>query len=440
LGQDFQAIPALSSAAGFWWAERLAAAVGKTPAWVRRVADQFGLDPAAAPGLLRWTAAVDLLGSWPERLYRFLDDFQQVPKNQTLNTGISRSFGSLLRDAAHLETLGYFAPAAALRTYLLEHYTAGHITRKVGLFRGCEHQALLRERPWCTQTEAAGVLQVRHGAVADLVRRGLLEGQLQPAGGRGRSIGVVSKRSLEALERSLGAGLDVPQTGQRLGISRSRVLELIRAGLLGPAVRTQQGWIIPREAVQALADVRQYLRPLGSSHHDWLSLRQATRVYGPSGLNLARALELVRGGRLAARTDGRYPDLRSLWLFQPDLAALLPALQAHRCQARGYSLAQLGKVLLPRHPCREPVLKKWIQAGLLRAHRQGRAWNVSPEEVERFRAEYCLADEACALLQISRATLSRWEASGRLRPVYAKRTFPGAGFSLFRRTDVQRDP
>jgi predicted site-specific integrase-resolvase len=56
--------------------------------------------------------------------------------------------------------------------------------------------------------------------------------------------------------------------------------------------------------------------------------------------------------------------------------------------------------------------------------------------VERFRSEYCLADEACRLLGISRSTLSRWEAERRIRPVYGKRVTPGAGFSLYRRKDL----
>ena len=82
-----------------------------------------------SPDLLHWTAAVDVLQSWPERLYQFLDEFQRVAKNQVLSTGVSRSFGLLLRDAARLEGLGYSVPAHALRRYLLERYTGGHVNR-----------------------------------------------------------------------------------------------------------------------------------------------------------------------------------------------------------------------------------------------------------------------------------------------------------------------
>jgi hypothetical protein len=435
LGQGFAAVPGLSAAAGLWWCDRLAAAVEKTPVWARQAADRFGIDPGTAPGLLRWTAAVELLTPWPDHFHRFLDEFQKVAKAPARSTGVERSFGSLLRDAARLEGLGYPAPAEALRAYLLQRYNAGHVNRKLALFRGAA-QALLGGRPWYTQTEAADVLRLRPTAVAELVHRGTLEGRVQAAGDR--SLGVVSRGSVEALRRVLDTGLHVPEVGERLGVGRAQVLVLIRTGALADAVRTRDGWTVPAAAVRALEDWVQSLPPLDAEHRLWLPLRQATRVYGAAGLNLVRALATARAGQVAVRADPQHRGLRGLWLFEPDVRARLPALRAGRYRDRGYPLCQLAKVLLPNRPCREPVLKKLIHAGLLRAHREGRAWLVAREEVERFRAEYCLADEACSLLRIGRTTLSHWEAQGRVRAVYGRRTCPGAGFSLYRKADLLR--
>ena len=47
-----------------------------------------------------------------------------------------------------------------------------------------------------------------------------------------------------------------------------------------------------------------------------------------------------------------------------------------------------------------------------------------------------LADEACRILDITRSTLSHWEAEGLVQPVYGKRVTPGAGFSLYQREDL----
>ena len=84
-----------------------------------------------------------------------------------------------------------------------------------------------------------------------------------------------------------------------------------------------------------------------------------------------------------------------------------------------------------------PTLEKWIEQRLLQVEVKGRRRVITAEEIRRFRAEYCLARQAAHMLGVSRSTLSRWELRGRIRPVYGKRVTPGAGFSLFRRNDVQ---
>jgi hypothetical protein len=422
----------MPAAVAFELAERLASAVRRAPGWLARTVGRFGMDPALPAESFCWAVAVDALGGWPESLYRLLDDGQRAAPGRDVGAG--HPFSPLLRDAVRLDGLGHAAPAVALRRYLLERYTAGHVNRRVTLFRGAEAERLLGGRPWYAKTEAAAVLRVRSATVANLVRQGFLEGHIHPAGGR--SIGVVSRASVEALKHSLADGLDVTRVKLRLGTGRSQVFGLIRAGLL-KAVRTRKGWVILRQGVSVIENLLEGLPPVAPPRPSWLSLRQATRVYGPSGLNLARALELVRAGQVAACADRRFSGLRRLWLSQPDLEAQLSALRAGRCKAHGHSLCQLTKILLPGHPCREPVLKKWIRAGLLRAGRRGRAWVVSQEEVERFRATYCLADEACALWGVSRSTLSRWEAEGRLTPVYGRKVSRGAGFSLYRRADLR---
>jgi hypothetical protein len=430
----FAGIPQVPAAVGFWLAERLAAAVSTTPGWLARAADRFGMDPVMSSESFCRAVAVDAFEGWPECLCELLNAGQRAATER--NGGGVHPFSPLLRDAVRLEELGYAAPAEVLRRYLLEHYTAGHVNRKVRLFRGAESERLLRGRPWYTKTEAAAVLQVRNGTIVDLLHQGFLEGRIRPAGGHGRSIGVVSRASVETLKRSLAEGLDVTRVRLRLRTGRSQVFGLIRAGLL-KAVRTRKGWIILRQDISAIENLLEGLPHVASPRTSWLSLRQATRVYGPAGLNLARAIELVRAGRVAACADRRFSGLRGLWLFQPDLESQLPALRVGRCRVHGHSLCQLAKILLPGRPCREPVLKKWIRAGLLRAGRRGRAWVVPPEEVERFRAEYCLADEACALLGVSRSTLSRWETEGRLTPAYGRKVSRGAGFSLYRRADLR---
>ncbi len=433
-------LPGLSSAAWFWWGERIATAIAKTPSWLDEVGQRLDVPTEShavdADSTIAWLAAAEVFADWPERLYAFLDAFQQVDKYRTTSTGIGRRFGMLLRQAAWLEDTGYAPPADALREYLLERYSSGHLSGKVCLFQKSKHRSSLRRRAWISQTEASKMLGLRHGAVASLVNRGVLTGKLHPAGARGRSVGLVLRRSVETLRRELDDALDVQTAASRLGIGRRGVLDLIHRGMLGRTVRTVKGWRIPQRSVAELLSLLEELSPGKAQGTRWLSLRQATRTFGPTGLTLGSLLELVRSGKVAARVAEPGKRLNGIVVSHHDLASQSPEIRAKRGEEKGYPLHYLAEILFPSRSVKPHVLKKWIAMGLLHARTSGRACLVSSDEVDRFYAEFCLADEACRILQVSRSTLSRWETEQRIRAVYGKRVTPGAGFSVYRRDDL----
>ena len=435
---DAVPLPHVRASAAIWWLQRMAVAVSKTPEWIKRVAGQLDLDPHVAADLLPWLAAADIFNGWPQRLEEFLEEFQQVTKHHTCATGLSRRFGLLLRHAAYLEQLEYPTIADVLRQYLLRTYNGGHVTSKVCLFRQAEQQSLLKGRSWITQTEAADLLHIRHGAVAELVQRGVLVGKIHPAGKKGRSVGLVARESAQEFRGDLCGALGVEQVAERLGVGRSRIFELIRAGLLPRSVRTVKGWRVPQRSVRDLLDLYRRLPPLCKKSSGWLTFRQATRQFGPAGLTFVRLLELVRDGRVDARRDPAQQTFQGLLISCNGVRTVVPIARTLMNQYRGYSLHRLAKILFTGRPTKERVLKKWIRAGLLKAKRKGRRTFVSAAEVDRFRATYCLSAEACRLLGVSRATVARWEAEGRLVPAYGKRVTPAAGFSLYRRDDIER--
>ena len=437
LCEQISLLPEMSAAAGFWWTERLAAAIAATPAWLADFAERLEIETAhQESNNIVWLAAAEILAEWPHRLRTFLDEFQQIDKHRTTSTGVSRRFGLLLRQAAYLEDLGYPVPANALRQYLLEHYASGHLSGKICLFQTAKERSKLRRRAWIPQTLAAEMLGLRHGAVAKLVQQGILEGRLLPAGRRGRSMGLVRRESVETLERELRSAIRVETAAKRLGIGRHGVLDLIHGGILPRAVRTAKGWQIPSASVADLEFFCGQLPPSKPTSLQWLTLRQATRRFGPAGLTLALLMELVCCGKLSTRMADPARRLNGIVVSQSDLTELSPQLRDRRDQEHGYPVHQLGKVLFAGRPIKCSVVKKWISQGLLRARKSGRAHVVAAADVECFRMQYCLAEEACRLLDITRSTLSRWEVAGLLRPVYGKRVTPGAGFSLYRREDL----
>ena len=144
--------------------------------------------------------------------------------------------------AAKLERLGHTAPAEALREYLLERFTAGQLSIRIAVFRGRNLRELLDRRPWVAHTEAAKLLGMRHAAVADLVRRGVLEGQVRPAGNCRRLVGVVSRESLQRLMHDLKDSLDCRQAAKRLGIFHKTVWQLAQEACWnGPCGRPMAG-------------------------------------------------------------------------------------------------------------------------------------------------------------------------------------------------------
>lgn len=423
-------------AACFWWADQIATAIAKTPVWQEEFAGRFGLQDCQNGEFVQRLAAAEVLADWPGQLHAFLDSFQQVDKYRTTSTGLGRRFGMLRRKAAWLEDQGHPAPAEALRQYLIDRYDGGHLRRKVCLFHKPKDQERLSQRAWITQTSAAKLLGLRHSAVASLIQQGILTGTMHLAGMNGRSVGVVIRKSVEALRCELNSALNVEATVSRLGIGRGSVLHLIHSGTLRGAVRTAKGWKEFPSSFAELDALAEQL-PVGKAKAvGWLSLRQATRRFGPTGLSLIRLLELIRNGEISARMANPEKHLNGIVVAQADLVAQSTAIRDRRDRTSGYPLHSLGKCLFPGRPIKPTVLKKWISVGLLKAGKSRRGHTVSGEELQWFRSCYCLANEACRLLGVGRTTLSRWEREGRVQPVYGKRLTPGAGFSLYRREDL----
>lgn len=428
----------MSSGDFFWWGEKLTTAVLQTHKWLQRTLLDLEL-PATVPlHATAWMAVADILLHWPDRLCEFLQEYQRVDKYKTTDTGLGRRFGLLLRHAAQLERSVCAAPADALRQYLMDDYVGGLLTGKCSLFHSPEHRRQLNKRTWISLTEAAHQLKISNSTVGKLIRQGQLTRHIYSAGQHGRSVGLVSRQSAERFQEQLNHALDPPQAARALGIGRKIVLRLIPLGVLQNAVHCARGWRIPPASVRLLLESYQQL-PVGKPVQSrWLTIRQATRKFGPTGLTLATLLELVHRGQLRARRMAEHNDLRGLLILQGDLSRQMPLIHVQSLETRGYPLNHLAKTLFPGRPTKEAVLKKWIELGLLKATRTGRAWVVAKDEIERFREVYCLVNEASRQLGVARKTLYRWQAEGKIQPVYGRRVTPGAGFTLYRREDVLR--
>jgi predicted site-specific integrase-resolvase len=245
-------------------------------------------------------------------------------------------------------------------------------------------------------------------------------------------------QDLEELIEGLKDSVDCRQAAKELGIFHKIVWSLIQEGLIERAVRTGQGWRIPRRSLESFVSSFRQL-PRGTAHSpEWLSFREAVRSFGSSGMTVVRLIRAIRDGSIEAQWDDRYPNLCGLVVDHQHLATAIDQAKADRRERGGYPLTELGPVLFPERPMARQTLDKWIRAGLLRVRKEGRNRLVETAEINRFRTTYCLCLEACRSLDISRSTLGHWEAAGKLRPVYGRRGRIAGGFSLYLRADVER--
>jgi len=155
----------------------------------------------------------------------------------------------------------------------------------------------------------------------------------------------------------------------------------------------------------------------------------------PIELALQHSLQKLQG---AFCRSNKTSVLGTILVDHNDLRSNQERIQTQQNLEAGYPVHRLARILIPGRPLKAIVLQKWITAELLVAKRYGRMRIVSPAEMNRFRKIYCLADEVCSILGISRTTLSRWEEVGLITAVYSRRGHEGAGTSVFLREEIER--
>ena len=96
-------------------------------------------------------------------------------------------------------------------------------------------------------------------------------------------------------------------------------------------------------------------------------MREATRIFGPSGLTLAMVLEMIRAEKVSARMVDPKMRLGGIAVSHADLMSLAPEIRVQRDQKHGYPVHHLGKVLFAGRPIKCSVIQKWIAARLLKA-------------------------------------------------------------------------
>ena len=187
-------------------------------------------------------------------------------------------------------------------TIFCEHYAGGHLSGKVCLFQKSKDRRCFDSEPGSPRPSAAKMLGLRHGAVAKLVQEGILKGRLH----HGRATRPLDRPGTSRFRRVASSGnFEMPSTSRPLQSgwvsAAMRFLDLIHGGSLPRAVRTAKGWLIPACVCRRSGKFLSRLPAGKPTSPGWLSLRQATRLFGPTGLTLALLFELIRTQKVSAR-------------------------------------------------------------------------------------------------------------------------------------------
>ena len=431
-------IPDTATPVSFLWLDQLACRVASCLRWLRHARSELQIPESFDDASLRWIVAADLITDWPVRFHKYLGSCHSELESESQSVRARHPFHGIHRVAVRLARRGHFEPARAIRNFLSQRHSNGFISDPGWLRRNRVVRDLLNRQEWLSHDDAATKLQLSVASVAGLISNGVIAGTVNHGRRCGQITGVASLESVEALIRELDSSLALDEAGAALGIRSDWILELIQGGVLSRCIKVGHDWKIPLSSIEGTLQLIANQPVLMAGTHEWIPANVAIQKYESQGSGCVEIVnwlnhKMVRGARL-----GGPVGFASLVVRDDDIVSQMSAKPNSRSNPTGIPLNRLTQTLFPGWPVTKRALQKWIDAELLTATQIGCQWYVLATDADHFRETYCIAAEAIRLINRHRNTLTRWESNGHLTPVDGPRGTPGAGFTLYRRADVER--
>lgn len=208
--------------------------------------------PAGLHGLLEArtvvSAAADALMNWPQEFKHYLDcQLQQYPMSATVPIGLKKVFGRLYKHLfVTLKGPGFDGLRAEFARYVSDHLPY-LITRR--------NQFLLRhlDKPptWSTLAQASRQTRQSKRRVASLVKAGTIDGSVRRYVNGRESILI---RTIEDVDGNSTKDTILTLTAvvTSLGLKKSRVIQLVEAGLIRTAYRhnAMEQWAVLQSSLE----------------------------------------------------------------------------------------------------------------------------------------------------------------------------------------------
>ncbi len=323
-------------------------------------------------------AAAEIMLDWPRAFCRVLDQRrEQCPEADR---------GSLLRVFPEIYSTLYRHPKPQHFAGVLEAFEAYVVERWPGQLakrHGRLADKALGEPAWIRIRQAARLTGYPESALRRLVVQGALESQTWTTV-RGRSFLLLRRSGVDALLAAQGPAVDLREAAVRLGLSESRLAQVLPKMCPGALAPIRQGgrWTIPAGWVE---DWERLLN--GLPHEicisDCMAVEDALRFFLPDSDAFAMLLKAIRDGEVPP--VGRFITRRGVSGILIREGVFRAWMGGHRSQLNGFSIRAAAK----RLGVKEEVAYYLARRGLLEstATRVGR-------RVERRVSEGALASFA----------------------------------------------
>jgi excisionase family DNA binding protein len=370
--------------------------------------ESYSLYATACKGIIRW----------PHGLWDFLQEYRDHMRTiKSLNGGPKADLGILYSQwiQDYWQHSAFEFVHKAFKGFFIHTYSLSSAVLRTDLCR--KNTKIAEEISYVSVTEAARLLRAAPKTIDSLLRRGELTCQIDRADKQ--KYRFLNREEVLALRNKWNETINCAEAAKYLGVTEKMIQDLVEVGLLTAERNPAEGyshwafskWSLVNCMEQILRHVETYteedkkVAPLAD-------LAVASRLLFVVGMNAASILARVAEGKLhACYLANRGMELRSLQFDCTDIQQCINTVKSENEWMSREELIQLLQV-------KDHTLARWVHTGLIPvATTYGNAQYFDQATVRRFMTDYITTEEAAKLLGIGKLAVQKWARQGRLSQV-----------------------
>lgn len=340
--------------------------------------------------------ATDVYRHWPKNYFRFIDDLRNRHRETREATGFRKDFGKyhfyLYRDFNGSQ---YAFLRNAFEKYIAS-WSGGYLKPNSHL------KSVLNKSEYVTARQAAEFLRIKHQRIPELVKQGLLKGNVQKMGSK--TLCLVDARSVKEFKTTYSESLNLHQSARLLGTSTNNVIEMIKNknldALHGSATESGGKWKITRSSINLLIRrLSEKTTVRGSDRHSSKYLYGLQKAALHLRISSADLVKAVFDGDICPREKNAGKRLENFVFLRKELDDY----KSKELQDCGTDTMTIEQVRYKLNARNLDVVYFLVRKGLLNAEKmkngRARILRISQEEFERFSSAFVHAAEVARNLK-----------------------------------------